>query len=237
MVSVGRDVSTFVYYVNGLPIKRNVGSRDIGLQIDFRFTFEIHVKQVKLKCYRLINIAFKLFAIRDQSFYLQFYASYILTMIDFCSSICQCLHQKCKWDWKDSPFLYQETVPPVPSEYCGSEIFVSPQRVWSLLLWKRALRNDLLLLYRIFKFSIIVSGLELPESSFRPNRLVVSRSCCSLQRVLFVHRTVMLWNRHSSKFDFSSRSAFKTSVFALPLSSSLRGSAFKDFWAVRAIQK
>ena len=100
---------------------------------------------------------------------------------------------------------------------------------------ERSLRSDLLLLYRILNSLIIVPNLEFKSSVSRCNRLIVSRPCCSLERSFYVHRTSMLWNRYLTKLDFSSRSAFKKSVMSLPLSSSLRGSAFKAIWAVRAV--
>jgi hypothetical protein len=68
VIRVGRKPSTFVYYANGLPINRVVRVnhfRDLGVLVDFSFTFDLHVKQVKLKCYRLINLMFKIFAVRD----------------------------------------------------------------------------------------------------------------------------------------------------------------------------
>ena len=91
----------------------------------------------------------------------------------------------------------------------------------------KSLRTDLLLLYRIINCAVVVPGVELSKSSIRPNRLVVSRPGCSLERFFFMHRTVMLWNRYLTDFDFSSPGAFKTSLMSLSFSNSLRGSAFK----------
>ena len=101
---------------------------------------------------------------------------------------------------------------------------------------ERALRTDIMLLYRIMTSAVVVPGFELPSSVSRPNWLIVRRPNCSLQRSFFAHRTVVLWNRYFNKLDLSSPCSFKSSLSSLNLSTSLRGSAFKANWAVRAFE-
>ena len=70
VVSAGRISSMRTHYVNGSPIKRVSLFKDLGLLIDFNFNFASHVTNVKLKCYRLINIIFKVFSTRAIFIYL-----------------------------------------------------------------------------------------------------------------------------------------------------------------------
>ena len=132
----------------------------------------------------MMSTIFKLFAIRDPSLYLQFYASYILPIIDYCSSIyvnasIRNVNEIEKILRFFTRRLFRRFRPSaaVPK-------FSSRLKEFGLCSYEeRSLRNDLLLLHRIFKFSSIVPGVELSESSFRPNRLVVSPPCCSPQRL------------------------------------------------------
>lgn len=86
-LSVGRKPSKSIYYINGLSIDRTDIFKDLGVLTDSNFTYHSHVMRVKQKCCRLINIAFRVFANKDRSFFLKFYISYVIPIIDYCSPV------------------------------------------------------------------------------------------------------------------------------------------------------
>lgn len=61
--------------------------RYLGVLIDEKLSFVPHVKHIRVICYRLINLCFKIIRIKDLNTYLTFYKIYILPRIMYCSSV------------------------------------------------------------------------------------------------------------------------------------------------------
>ena len=73
----GRNNPNKIYKLYGEKLKNTECERDLGILIDNRLTFKHHLLCVRKKCFRLINIFFKLFHSNDGSFFVRLFEIYI----------------------------------------------------------------------------------------------------------------------------------------------------------------
>ena len=195
-VSVGRLQSDYLYTVNGFPINRVYHFKDLGVIIDSSLNFKYHVNKVRLSCYRLINLAFKVFAATQPSVYIKFYNTYVVPVIDYCSPLYVNISASNAAQIEKIPRffsrrLYRRLYPskPVPSYSVRLKLF-GMQSYGS-----RSKIIDLTVLYRFINGSLVIPGIELIRSLHKPGRFLLSRPLSSLERSFFIHRTLTLWNK------------------------------------------
>ena len=94
---------------------------------------------------------------------------------------------------------------------------------------------DLHNMYRILQTDFSVPSIKISYSNRRPNRLCVSKVRSTFRRSFYVHRTIMLWNRHLSDSDLLSLTHLKSVLSGQTFDSFVKGSVFKALWAVCAV--
>ena len=225
-VSVGRVYSDCDYTVNGLSLIRSDSFKDLGVIFDYSFKFTTHLNKIKLSCYRLINLAFKVFVSKQPLLYLKFYSTYVLPLIDYCSPLyvnisCNNTNLIEKIQRFFTKRLYRRI-------YSSNIIPSYPDRLalFGLRCYEyRSKATDLTILYRMINGSLVVPGVVFTRSSHKPNRFILCRPSSSLQRDFFVHRTLSLWNKYLSNMQITSFHDFKHHLSTLSLSSFQTGSA------------
>ena len=76
---------------------------------------------------------------------------------------------------------------------------------------------DMITIFNILNRNIELDSLPLNRSSYRNNRLILPFIKTSLYRSSFFHRSIVLWNRLSSRLQYSNLDSFKHSLDALRL--------------------
>ena len=69
------------YVLNGSELPFSEVIKVLGLHIDDRLTFQNHLCILKTKCYRMVNLIFKFFCVRDCEIYCKLYKIYVLPHI------------------------------------------------------------------------------------------------------------------------------------------------------------
>ena len=87
LIHIGRKNPKYNYKIGGDLILPTSKVCDLGILVDDCLTFEQHALYVKKKCYRLINLMFKIFHSHDAHLYILFYTTYIFPIIDYSSFI------------------------------------------------------------------------------------------------------------------------------------------------------
>ena len=75
------------YELNGDTLRKADSFRDLGLEVDSSLSFKVHVQNIRVLCYRLINLCFKYFIIREPAPFIRFYRVYVVPIVIYCSSI------------------------------------------------------------------------------------------------------------------------------------------------------
>jgi hypothetical protein len=71
------------YNVNGLLLDSKECIRDLGILVDNNLNFTEHIKLVKTRCFRIINLFFRFFHVKDQEFYCRLYKIYVLPLLSY----------------------------------------------------------------------------------------------------------------------------------------------------------
>ena len=73
VIHFGRNNSHFQYFINSSLLKTSERVKDLGIIVDARLKFAEHLKLIKSKCFKIINLIYKNFRIRDFHFYCKLY--------------------------------------------------------------------------------------------------------------------------------------------------------------------
>ena len=69
VIHFGPNNNKYSYNVNGLLLDSKENIRDLGILVDKNLNFSEHMSLVKTRCFRMINLIFRFFHIKDQEFY------------------------------------------------------------------------------------------------------------------------------------------------------------------------
>ena len=83
----GSKNSNYQYNVNSTILESKNEIKNLGVTVDTKLKFTEHIKIVKTKCYKIINIFFKCFKLRDQECYCKLYKIFVLPLIFYCMPI------------------------------------------------------------------------------------------------------------------------------------------------------
>ena len=81
VVNFGRNNSYFQYFINYSLQKLSEQVKDLGMIVYARLKFSEHLKFIKSKCFKIINLIFKNFRVRDFHFYCKLYKIYVLPSV------------------------------------------------------------------------------------------------------------------------------------------------------------
>ena len=199
-----------------------------GVVIDSSLSFSLLVQKTRLSCYRLVNICFKCFALRDPSPFLKFYKTYVLPSINSCSSIyalssvsnINSIEKVQKYFTKR---LFVRVFPSKLVPDYASRLSLFGLEPLEILL----IRTDLNL-FKLIRCIYSVPDLNFQFSAHSNGRLLVSRVRTTKRREFFVSRVITFWNQYVSHCTYPSLSEFRLYLSTLHFDSSLRGVAFKQ---------
>ena len=222
------DDKGFEFKIGMSPLPKVSVVKDLGIHIDSKFSFRIHVDTLRKRSYGLINLCFRIFSSKTTDLYILFYKTYVIPRIVYCSSlfgsssVCN-INQIERIQRFFSKRLYSRLFP-------GCEMVPYLLRLGLFQLEPlecRLYKIDLLNMYRILNHDLFTPSINVSFSPRCPNRLCVSRVSCSVRKFFFLHRTIMLWNRYLAYSALTSLSQLKSTLSGQTFASCVKGSASK----------
>ena len=196
-VPLGLSVDDTVYRVANKPIKSEKAFRDLGVLVDSNLKFDLHIDRITLSCFRLINLLFRIFALKSAPLYLKFYSVYVVPILLYCSPL-----------YSGSSVRNMKSIESI-QKYFTRRLYIRLNPNLSVpsydirlqeyqleLLEIKLLRTDLLTLSSIVSGRLVVPSFKFSFSKLSPFRIVLSFVRSSKQRKFFTHRVLSLWNKH-----------------------------------------
>ena len=237
LLHLGQNNPNLNYFLNGKQLTCKEFERDLGIYVDCKLNYKQHLLHVRKKCYKMINILFKVFGVSDLPLYTRLFDLYVRPIMSYGSEIYgstsafsvdqleRVLRYFTKRQWlrlfktKDFP-NYQERL---------SRFQLTPVEIYRL-------RLDLLLLFKIARGLVHIPSVNVKFSSRVQNRIILNPVNSNFLRNAFLHRTSRLWNTviRDGSFRLMSASEFKAFLLTLDLYPHTIGRALKAYSAVRA---
>lgn len=183
------------YAIDGVTIPSADVVRDLGLLVDSGLSFNLHIQKLTLKTFKLINLIFRKFHVKDISIYLRFFKIYILPIIFYGFTVYfpktrQSITELEKIQKYFSKRLFlkinsKDICPP----YSERLQLFNLETIESLCV-----KHDLRVLFNSTHGLFSVDFL--PEISTRsPERFIFQRCGSKNYRNSFFHRSLVLWNK------------------------------------------
>ena len=207
--------------INGLKLDYVSQVKDLGILFDCNLSFTPHINTIVAKAKQKVFLLFRCFKSNDINYLLRGYKSYVLPILDYCSSI-----------WSPSKISdilaiesVQRTFTKRLSGLCTLPYSDRLKKLNLVSLELRRLRTDLLLCYNTMhghnSINPIDIGLILNENITRGNglKLVTPLSRLNVRAHFFSCRVIPVWNSLSDQqVDACSSASFKASLFKTDLS-------------------
>jgi hypothetical protein len=83
VIHFGSNNNTYSYSINGLLLDSRENIRDLGIVVNNKSNFSEHMRLVKSRCFKMINLIFRFFRVKDQEFYCKLYKIYVLPLLSY----------------------------------------------------------------------------------------------------------------------------------------------------------
>ena len=77
----------FSYKIDNAVIESLDHVRDLGVEIDSKLNFDLHLGKVITRAYQRINLIFRGFVTKDPVFLKKCYLSYVRPILEYCSPV------------------------------------------------------------------------------------------------------------------------------------------------------
>jgi hypothetical protein len=87
ILHLGHSNKKAIYSLDNKPLKPIDEILDLGIYIDSKLKFTTHCQHLAAKCSRMVGCIFRTFSSRKKSIILQAYHTYVLPLLNYCSSV------------------------------------------------------------------------------------------------------------------------------------------------------
>ena len=214
VIHFGPNNNMYSYNVNGLLLDSREDIRDLGIIVDNNLSFSEHTKLVKTKCFKMINLIFRFFHVKDQEFYCKLYKIYVLPLLSYGAPVYftntkTCMINVEKIQKYFTRRLFHKIHGKTPRPHYSDRL-----KLFNLhSLESYIIKLDLLLLYKIVH-DLIDSTFKPVLSTHKVTRFIFQSTVSRKYRNSFFHRSLVLWNKyispkfHSFPLNFDSFSMF-----------------------------
>ena len=198
----GRKNRNIKYFIDKVELGSRDMTKDLGVIIDNKLKFKTQVFTIKRKCYKFINMIFKIFHVRDVDFYCKLFNIYVLSVIFYASPI-----------YFTGDVVNMNELEKIQKYFTRRLFFringkaLRPNYNYRLKLFglqtleSSCVKSDLLMLYKLL-YELIESSFKPIFSTRKPTRIIFQTTVSKTCRASFFHRSLVLWNKYvSQKFD------------------------------------
>ena len=195
VVHFGKHNNDCEYRINGTPLIAKQIIKDLGVTFDNSLKFAEHLKIVKNKCYKLINMIFKIFRIKDQELYCKLYKIYIRSVVlyglpIYLSNTSYCIGAIEKIQKYFTRRLYRR----LDGNVVRPPYLTRLKSFGLEPLESLCMRSDLTFLFKLTN-DLLYSSFQPAISTRKPSRFIFQAGVSRTYHNSFFHRSLALWNK------------------------------------------